>query len=85
MPPKIHQRDPFADIDLHPLPKTPPPPFTLAHHHRVLDVGPYHWLGTRYTEAFCGGFFDLLRDPHGRPVCRLHADLKPGEVSLVLR
>jgi len=53
--------------------------FKLAAHQRLLDIPPYHRLSRRFETGF-----KILRSPDGRPVCREHSDLRPGEVSLVL-
>jgi hypothetical protein len=58
--------------------------FTLAPHHRALKIKGNSPL-TAAAEARQDNGLRLLRDPNGRPVCRTHADLQPGEVSLVLR
>jgi hypothetical protein len=56
--------------------------FKLAHHQELVDYrsmgkfDPYYERDERH--------FKLLRGPDGRPVSRQHADLRPGEISLVL-
>lgn len=59
--------------------------FQLAHHHYLLNINPWHKFGLAYAALHEDeSKFKLLRAPDGRPVARRHADLKPGEVSLVL-
>lgn len=59
--------------------------FNLAPHHYLLDVHPWHRFGRAYAALHEDeSKLKLLRSPDGRPTARRHADLKPGEVSLVL-
>ena len=61
--------------------KPPRRRFALAPHHRLLRTGCRRAIRRSPDETG----LKLLRDPvSGLPVVRLHGDLRPGEVSLVL-
>ena len=66
---------------------SPPPPkkFSLPPHHFTLNVNGFNRFGLARESILGPAGFQLLRDPDGHPVCRHHADLRPGEISLILR
>lgn len=54
--------------------------FKLAPHQRLLSTGKWSKPGLPHDQGL-----KVLRDPNtGWAVARLHSDLKPGEVSVVL-
>lgn len=57
--------------------------FELPHHHRLVISG--YGRSLLPSEPGQRQGFPVLCSPGGYPVARLHGDLKPGEVSWVLR
>ena len=61
------------------------PVFKMSPNCGSLKVKPWHKFGELEEHRLAENGLTLLRDENGLPVCRRRADLKPGEVSLVLR
>ncbi len=61
------------------------PPFELAPHHKIAYTDLFHRFSLALEQTQADNALRLLRSPSGYPIVREHGDLKPGEISLVLR